>query len=447
MKRPEYVASAVSELKKSLSGKTPNMQFLRGVFSRGGFTDSYFQGKRENMFGVREKEDVTAAQSLIPKIHELYRFERSVFPIKIHGMIKCGQPVSVKGECCGISVQISGDVPDTAQNRPTDISAFEKQFSKLGDTVFTLSEITADIDDGLFVPAGRLNELRRELAEKLASAIIRHNTPVYTVSEFLPKLPDVPVQHFDGELPLRTFCRTTEQAETALDYSEYVILDHIIGLSESALEESAVILQNKDKIILSLPRFIDDEDKYISKLAYIRDKFGFSRLFCHTPDSLAIGKKLGMKLHGSFTLNVYNSYSAEYLREFGLEDCVFSFEAALEQIGKIRTSLPIGAAVYGNLPLMLTRNCPIKNEIGCQKCTGSITDRTGRQLPVMCSKSYTEILNPDVLYILDRTNELKNISFGLVFLNNEDRLQTQRALSGRKPDGNITRGLYYRGIF
>ena len=68
MKRPEYTASAVHELRKALDGQAPDMAFLKGVFSRGGFTDGYFTGKRTAMFGVREKEDVIAAQELIPKI-------------------------------------------------------------------------------------------------------------------------------------------------------------------------------------------------------------------------------------------------------------------------------------------------------------------------------------------------------------------------------------------
>ena len=61
MKRPEYIASAVSELKKAFDGKSPDMKTLRGIFSRSGFTDGYFTEKRQNMFGVREKEDVIAA--------------------------------------------------------------------------------------------------------------------------------------------------------------------------------------------------------------------------------------------------------------------------------------------------------------------------------------------------------------------------------------------------
>ena len=90
MKRPEYVASAVHELKSALEGNAPDMKLLRGVFSRSGFTDGYFTGKRLDMFGVREKDDVTSAHELIPKIHELYRFERKAYTIDLHAVIKEG---------------------------------------------------------------------------------------------------------------------------------------------------------------------------------------------------------------------------------------------------------------------------------------------------------------------------------------------------------------------
>ena len=95
---------------------------------------------------------------------------------------------------------------------------------------------------------------------------------------------------------------------------------------------------------------------------------------------------------------------------------------------------------------MLTRNCPIKNEVGCRKCTKKLIDRTGRELPVVCTRDYAEILNSDRLCMLDRLDEIHNISFGVIYLSDEDADGTRSALSGRKPQGNITRGLYYRGI-
>jgi putative protease len=439
MKRPEYSASAVHELKAALSGQAPDMALLKGIFSRSGFTDGYFTGKRQDMFGVREKEDVTAAQGLIPKIHEYYRFERKVCPTDIHVNMKNGEKLTVTGRCGDITERVTGDIPDKAMNRPTDTAALEKQFSKLGDTIFTLGRLTADVEDGLFVPAGKLNELRRELCERLTEAVIQRNTPVYTVTDYAPKLPEARVQRCTGELPLRVYCRTSEQVSAALEKAQYVIADY-------KLWERDIPDIPRDKAILSPPRFIADEAALTARLSQLKAE-GFGRLYCHTPDCIAIGKKLGMKLHGSFTLNVYNSYSAEYLHSIGLEDCVFSFEASLEQIAAVRTHLPIGAAVYGRLPLMLTRNCPIRNEVGdCGKCTGHLTDRTGRDLPVVCNKDSKEILNPDILYMTDRLGDMRNISYGLVILHNETADEAAAVLSGVKPKGSITRGLYIRGI-
>lgn len=438
MKRPEYVASAVHELKAALDGETPDMKLLRGVFSRGGFTDGYFTGKRQDMFGVREKDDVISAHELIPKIHELYRFEGKAYTVDFHAVIKEGQPVVITAVCGDVSASAQGDVPEKALNRPTDCDALTKQLSKLGDTVFSFGKLTADIDEGLIVPAGKLNELRRTVTEKLTELIIEKNTPKYTISDFKPVLTAIaPPER--TKLPLRTHCRTPEQVSAAAELSEYVIVPENIISGE--------MLGGVDscKIIAAPPRFITDENGLRKRLEQLK-AMGIDRLYCHTPDCIAMGKELGFKLHGSFTLNAFNSYSVKILSILGLEDCVFSVEATLEQIADTVPNLPLGAVVYGRLPLMLTRNCPIKNEVGCGKCTKKLIDRTGRELPVVCTRDYAEVLNADRLCMTDRLDEIRNISFGVVYLSDETAEEVRAALSGRKPQGNITRGLYYRGI-
>ncbi|MDE6092952.1 MAG: U32 family peptidase, partial [Ruminococcus sp.] len=186
MKRPEYVASAVNELKKAIDGQVPDMNFLRGIFSRSGFTDGYFTGKRTDMFGIREKDDVISAKELIPKVHEIYRFERKVYDICFHAEIKKNSPVKITALCGDISVTTTGDIPETAKNRPTDSDSLKKQLSKLGDTVFSFKDVTADIDDGLVVPAGKLNELRREVIGKLTEEIIKKNTTLRKSTDCSP---------------------------------------------------------------------------------------------------------------------------------------------------------------------------------------------------------------------------------------------------------------------
>ncbi len=439
MKRPEYVASVVHELRKSLDGQPPDMDFLKGIFSRSGFTDGYFTGKRDNMFGVREREDVISAQTLLPKVHEFYRREPKIFTVDFHVRLKNNLPVEIIAVYNDLSVKVTGDIPENALSRPTNIEILKKQLSKLGDTVFSIGKVTADIDDGLIITAGKINELRRQLTEKLTESIILKNTPHKTITDYRPVFSAE--NKIIEKIKVRTFCRRTEQVKVAVNISEYVILSPELSMSEVFLNEISCY---KEKIILSLPRFIADEERIISKFSEIKDKFGFEHIICHTPDCISIGKKLGFRLHGNFTLNIFNSFSAEYMKNLGLEDFIFSPEAKLQQVNNVHTDLPFGVLVYGQIPLMLTRNCPIKNESGCKKCSKYITDRTNRKFPVICSQDYTEVLNPDCLYI--PKDSFSNISFGVVMLNNENSQQTIDAIQGKKPTGNITKGLYYRGI-
>lgn len=439
MKRPEYISASVNELKKAIDGEKPDMQLLRGIFSRSGFTDGYFSGKRENMFGVREKDDVISAKSIIPKIHEFYRNERAVHKVNFYIEMKTDKPLSITAFCDDISVCIQGDCPDKALNSPTDFQTLQKQLSKLGDTVFKFNGLDAVIDEGLFIPAKKINEIRRNVTEKLTSLITEKNTPKYTITDYTPKKPDTKPLKSCNTLPLRTFCRTAEQAVEAVNYSEYVAVPMDIINDE--------LLKNipKEKLIISPPRFIVNENNTIIHLKELKNS-GFEHLLCHTLDSVSVGKNLGFRLHGNFSLNIFNSFSAEYLHKIGFEDCIFSIESTLEQFRNLRTNIPVGAVIYGRIPLMLTRNCPVKNEIGCKKCTGYLTDRTSRRLPVYCSKNFVEILNSDILYMSDRLNEFSGISFGTVMLYDENAEQTRNALKGIKPAGNITRGLYYRGV-
>ena len=441
MKRPEYIAAAVSEMKKALSGKTPDMKTLRDIFSRSGFTDGYFSGKRQDMFGFREKADVIAAKDVIPKLHEIYRNERKAYTVDFYCKASEDSELSVTARCGDISVTVKGEIPEKAKNNPTDIDSLRKQFSKSGGTPFVFGDISADISGNIFIPAGKLNEIRRELIQLLTEKIIEKNTPSYTITGYIPKKPVLSPKGAAEKLPVRTFCRTAVQALAAIEDSQFVIVPADI------INDDLAVRLTLEKTIISPPRFIADEDKLISRLSELK-AMGYNRLLCHTLDSAAIGRELGFLLHGSFTLNVFNSFSAEFLNSCGFEDSMISIEMTLGQLSDMRTSLPLGAVIYGRLPLMLTRNCPVKNETGCKNCSGYITDRTLRKLPVRCSanKNYTEIFNSDILFMGDRLSEMKCLSFGTVMLLDENEEQTRLAVLCRKPDLRITRGLYYRGV-
>ncbi len=442
MKRPEYVAAAVTACREMLNGNSPDMKSLEAVFSRSGFTDGYLTGKTgSGMFGYRRKEDVTSASEVLPSLAELYRREKPRYSMDMHAELRPGKPMILTASCGGITVSIEGAAPQKAINRPTDEQTVSRQLSKLGGTVYHAGDITVSADNDAAAAASALNELRRNAVSKMDEALISANTPVYPITG------NIPVISYKTPAPAvmtpRIHIGSRAQLDAALHYGRYVIMP----LEECLFSEICT-----DRIITAPPRFVNDEDALRRTLAQLREK-GYSRLYCSNIAHIRLGRELGFTLSGGYGLNVTNSHSASRLAEMGLSDITLSFELKLPQIAEIKSPVPTAVAVYGRLPLMAVRNCPVRYASGCGNCTGKITDRTGRSFPVKCrgkNKDYAEVFNCDTLYMCDRYNEIQNVSYCDHFVTELSPGQTERELiscfEAKRSPQNITRGLYYRGV-
>ncbi len=439
MKRPEYVAAAVTALKKARDGETPDMETLRAVFSRSGFTDGYYKGTRENIFGTREKDDVTAAKDVLPELRQLYHKQNHPIALDVRVILKEGEPLTVTGrDENGNSVTVKGEKPVPAEKRAADRESLLRQLSKLGDTVYYLREFDCECDGVSTLPASALNAVRRELAQRLDSAGTERNTPVYTIN--------------DKALSISP-CR--EKKSPSLRFrvrSEAQLLALEIRAGEDVIVplELAEKLDYNESYIIDAPRFVPDEEKLRERLSLLRKK-GWDRLLCENPAHIRMGKEMGYRLYGGMDLHTMNSLSAELYAGDGLEDILLSPELTLRQAGGINASVPTVVFGYGRLPAMLTRCCPIKNEVGCRKCTGSLTDRTKRKFPVLCGRDYTELLNAVPVWMADRMDELSVCGFILLDFTTESPEEVKRVVcayrkgASYRPD-EFTRGLLYRGI-
>ncbi len=436
MKRPEYVASAVMACIRSLDGGTPDMSLLKAVFSRSGFTDGYYTGHLENMFGCREKEDVIAAAKILPVIRKEYSREIKTCTVHFHISVLKGMPVVLTASCQGEQASVFGEVPCKAVKRPIDADYIQRQLAKLGGTVYEFGGLIAEIDDGLMLSAKDVNELRREVIEKLNQKKIKKNAPEYSFNAFDISLCD----------KRETLCQTRMRISSASQLDAVRTADFIIIPAEEFLKCQKPPLS---KIIVEPPRFIDDEEKICAILEKCMEK-GARHLMCNNISYIRTGGQLGFRLHGDFGLNISNSYSLDFFRKQGLEDALISFEIKLSQINAMKKNIATGIIAYGYLPAMLLKNCPIKNEVGCKNCGKLLADRTGRTNKIVCYKNYTELLNSQPLYLADRKDEIKNVSFITLYFTDESPAQIASIIEEYKnPKGirnNITRGLYYRGI-
>lgn len=94
-KRPEYVAAAVTALVQARAGEEPDLDTLRAVFSRSGFTDGYYTGKRQQMFGTRQKEDVLQAKEVLPHLAQLYQKPTPQIALTMDVRVQTGEPAAL----------------------------------------------------------------------------------------------------------------------------------------------------------------------------------------------------------------------------------------------------------------------------------------------------------------------------------------------------------------
>lgn len=447
MKRPEYVAAAARACRLS-ADKQPVpeelMENLRAVFSRSGFTTGYLDAKRgREMFGIRSKEDVTDATSAVfAELHGLYNKEYQRVPVRFILKIKAGEPVFLKAEDGdGFTACQNGEIPEAAVNRPIDETRCREQLNKTGGTPFFAEEISCKVEEGLSVPVSALNGLRHAVLQDLEEKRAKRGPIDFKICE-LPQRGN----HEAEKMKLRARFVNTELPESAKQ-CELVYLPFHTDLKK--LNE---LKNNGYPVALEIPRGmfgLESTLKYrlqAAKAAGIMDVWGGNL------GAAALGKALGLTVHGGFSLNITNTAALEWYRDFGLEDTELSFELTLAQAADIGGTMKRGLLLYGRLPLMLTRNCPIANAGGCKHCTITqfLTDRRKIRFPVQCCGSCSEVLNSVPLYMADRLAEVRNQDFGLLRFSTESAREAgeilQKYLTGAPIQEHFTRGLYYRGI-
>ena len=202
-------------------------------------------------------------------------------------------------------------------------------------------------------------------------------------------------------------------------------------------------------LIAELPRWIGDENKLTERLRYLKNN-GISLAFCGNLSAVEIAKECGLTPVGDIGLNIYNGESVKCGKQLGLVATVLSAECTTREAAEIPPAIPTGLFAYGRLPLMLLRNCPLKNGHNCHKCDrhGYLTDRLGKQFPVRCRGDYSELFNSAPVYLADRLKEISCVDFLLLSFTDESPQQVLDVLKAYSeelpPIGEFTRGLAFR---
>ena len=456
MKRPEYVAAAVRACRSVVdTGKLEetDRRFLSSVFSRSGFTKGYYEGALGGeMFGVRAKEDVTAAtQPLLAEIRRTYKNEPGRFPVSFAFCAETGKPAELRAWVGDTEpVTVVGGVAEEAVHRPLEEERCRAQLSKTGGTPFLSAPEHTEIrlTGQPTLPLSELNRMRREALELLMEK--RRGTAV----AFSPSNVD------DGQPPpsarknrrgnragLRAHFMRGELPEEAKK-CELCYLPLFTG--------GEVFRKYREQgysIGVELPRglfSLEERAKTALRTAY---SAGVRDAYTGNLGGIPLIREAGMKLHGGFGLNLFNGEALQQAADWGAADCELSLELSRGEIADMPKPIPAGMAVYGRMPLMLTRNCPVRAAAGsCSECekNGALTDRKGMVFPVQCVGACTEILNTLPLEMSDRLAEIQGLQFISLRFTVENFVETEDKLHqyfvGKRPQPGYTRGLWERNV-
>ena len=444
LRTPEYVAAAVSACLAGREGRAYDRDLLKNAFSRSGFTSGYLDGKIDGtMFGVRSEADAELTKKTLPMLRELYRRERSRVPVQMKLEIEEGGEKLTVTDADGNKAFAYGDAePQPARTDPTE--SLNRSLTKTGGTPFAAEKITVEMDGGpWFIPGSAVNELRREALDALLKKreVLR---PWPTTEEHVAALPQRTLP------PRRTlrarFERWEQVPERALDGVEYLILP--------IAQADRVPREWRAKTLLELPRVMFGalEQDTARRIAATQDA-GFAGYEVSNIAHLRLCR--GLPMTGGFGLNITNNVAAQFYAEQGLSSLLILPEVKDSDIASIAPTrngkpVPTGVMIYGHMPLMLTRACPLQNIHDCAHCdkTGVLTDRKAKKFPVRCGLGVRTIYNPVPIYMGDKPGALA-VDYGVAYFTLESREEAAQVLDMIRThapfEGDFTRGLYFKG--
>ena len=444
MKRPEYVAAAVTACKNSLNNINDyNIdEALRAVFSRSGFTKGYFEGKLgKDMFGVRRKEDVEGAAPVLSSLARLYDGEKPLLPADMELKFKRSEPLTLKVSACGKTAAVSGDIPSEAVNKAVTEEELRDRLAKCGGTQFFAGDISIDLDEGLNAPASAINRLRRQALTELDGELAKGRDIPFTRTERFT------APHRAERMKLHARFFSEASVPDSLDGLARVILP-----IETSPETLKRVLDSGAQAAVEIPSAVfSNADKYVKKLTELKEN-GLSLAWACGLDGVGIARRAGLRFVCGFGMNIFNSVSVSEAAALGAEDCLLSCEVSLAQAAHIGGELPRGLMIYGRIPLMMTRNCPVATKLTCAECGGRsyLLDRMGVRFPVRCKNGCSFVLNSRPLWLADKLNDIRNVDYGLLWFTDESKEECTRVISdyrgGGAPQGEFTRGLYYKGV-
>ncbi len=490
LKRAEYVAATTAAYRKGLDMLAKNggyapaeieTEALRQMFNRGGFTRGYAPGlkdqelmyaARPNHLGVqvgdcrkngfvRLDRDIDPQDALVLRrgdedrpvklsgrageqiacreavkgdglvrlvseaqmqaARESVRGENRTTTLEAELRLRVGRPALLKLKAGNIEAAAEGELVQQAQNRPLDRDRTAAQLRKTGGTPYTIENIEFDADDMAYLPVSALNALRRDAIEAFSGLRLlgmeARLSGEATLTAPAPEptertRPGICAQSGDPSVLLRAQKAGAEALIFAPEDLRIPALDaalEMLGEERFCLALPQVV---REKTLDAVNRWANDHAERI-KGVYLANLGQFAL-------------KWPGRIVADAPMNIANTLALEEVKKAGAAAFTPSLELTASQISALGGERTL--IVYGRLPLMQLRHCPLRAtdkkinglHADCRRCDSAaecdkinaqtLTDRKGIDFPLRRIASdegcVIQVLNSVPLMLLRRAEKL-----------------------------------------
>ena len=244
-------------------------------------------------------------------IEEISKIPDKKIPIKIDINILKDKPITLKVSDSINEFILESIIPEISKNIPITKEVIKDKLSKLGNSIYYLEDINVNLDDNLFINMTTLNNLKRELIDKLNELRIGK-------SNFIEK----------------------EYSLNVLDYPQVNKKSILVREKSNNLNYDLIYSENKDDdCVIKLPKVMDNYDNLDLNKDYLAGELGsFNKL---------------KNIYCDYSFNVTNSYTVAHLHSMGAKLVTLSLELNYNMIKDIIDNYHMRYQKHPNLEVII----------------------------------------------------------------------------------------------
>ncbi len=453
MKTVEYAAGVVSVYRKYMDqylkhGREgyqvtkADYQRLLDFGNRSGFTKGFYYVHNDSNMITYEKPNHQRSDDVKAMAGQKAGKDNKI-AITGKGSFLLGKPMTLELSWEDQQVEVSSDIVDAALKRPMTRENIEEKLRKTGDSPFLFSKLELEVEDGIFVPVQKVNELRRRaleaLVEKKLAPKRRATLPLLQEKDFYLdwKKEKKTNPCLQVSVMSREQLKEVIQEETVSGiYLDSYLYEHQNLLAELEQDQKKIHEAGK-KVSFIMPYIFRNHTRDFYDGIWEELSAMVDGILVKNYDEIGFLKEKGydfQKVRLDFSVYSFSNYAKKAFAEVDCQWDTIPVELNRKEM-EHRDNWHSEMIIYGRIPLMTTANCVHKNFSGCdkKKTVEKLTDRYEKTFSVLnhCTECYNMLFNSDCLQIIDKVEQFQNIgadSYRMMFTL-ESAKETQEVLS------------------